>query len=145
MADTSFESICWPAFEFGSPDCSMTVCVNSDSFDSLSPASVRRICKMTEFYLIDSNGVRFDLTSPCFVREPTIFQLIFAMIIPSRWPVDWACVRRGRVDPEALKLLIAEDWEQYSDMWQATDLDSLETSLEAAEDYSEVFAVFLGD
>jgi hypothetical protein len=144
MSEATLHDVRWPAFWFGALNSPLYVHRSADELSELSPSSVRYMSEMSDSFLVDSSGARYDLSPPAFVTPPPAGVRGFIFRMRNRWsPVRWSCATSGIVPLSDLKTLIKEDWKKHELYWQAFDLAVLDEQLEKAETYEEVFAVFL--
>ena len=110
MEDHGLGNIRWPALSFGAPNCSMMMYDSPEILTFLSPSSLRSIAALTEHFLIDSTGRRFDLAQPEFAEPLSGFQCLVASLFHSKHRVRWQCSPGGVAAVAEDKRLVEEDW-----------------------------------
>jgi hypothetical protein len=142
MDDHGLGEIRWPALSFGAPNSSMMRYNSAATLTTLSPSSLRSLAALTEHFVIDSTGTRFNLSEPEFIEPLSGIQKLISSLFGSKHGVRWRCLRSGSVDVTEVKRLVEDDWKTNESVWQALDLDHLRARLAAADSFEEVIAVF---
>lgn len=142
MDDHGLSEIRWPALSFGAPNCSMMRYDSATTLSLLSVASLRSIAALTEHFVVDSTGTRFDLSDPEFSESISAIRRLTSLLLGSKHNVRWRCSRGSAVEVPELKRLIEKDWRTYETVWQALDLDKLRQRLSKSDTVADVIAVF---
>jgi hypothetical protein len=107
----------------------------------LSPAALRSVSKLTEHFVIDSTGTRFDLSVPEFLEPLSGPRRLIGLLTGAEYGVRWVCARGEHVEADDLKRLVEEDWRKYEGVWQALDLIELRRRLSEANSIADVIAL----
>jgi hypothetical protein len=142
MAVHTLDEVNWPALSFGEPHYSLMRHNSPSALNCLSRATQRVMSGLTQHFIIDSTGMRIDLSNPEFTDGVSGLPGIVYSLLGRKRPVRWQCTERGVVDVAELKNLIQNDWRNYETMWEGLDLDDLRQRLSAATTVSAVIEVF---
>jgi len=142
MRDTGLENVVWPAFRFGTPNCTV---LRYDDPAGLTKASTRTLevlRRMQEYFLVDSSGRRYDLENPEFVDLPSAPFRVLSYLAGTTRPIRYQLKDCRLIAVEDVKQLVFQNFADYEDYWQEYELDELRRRLKEARTMGEVMAVF---
>lgn len=132
----------YPVFRFGSPECVLTVFFEKTDLYSCSQNSLKYLNSMEQFYVIDSNGNRFDLSNPKFEVPLSFWDKIAGIFSIKMRPITWVVEESDKVTVNELKNLIMNDFSENISVWQATDYELIKKNVEQANTIEEIFKAF---
>ncbi|MGF1530574.1 MAG: hypothetical protein ACFCU4_04345 [Puniceicoccaceae bacterium] len=142
MKETGLEKIQCPVLRFGTPNCTVLIYTNLDFLTKASFKTLETWRWMDEYFLIDSQGKRYNLKDPEFFDPPIgLRRLVFSLSVATR-PVRWKSEEVGLLSLDQIRTLILRNFDEYETVWQAYDLDELKRRLMSARSVGEVMAVF---
>ena len=115
---------------------------DSKFLESAPLSSLKTIGSMEQYFLIDSNGHKYDMGTPVTCEPIKGLSVLFAQMTGKKLQITWPSIDKSEISLSHTKELIRADWSLYSETSQAYDLETMSAQLDAAETFSEVMKVF---
>jgi hypothetical protein len=142
MSVSGLEEIKWPVLRFGSPNCTMLKYESGAHLTNASPKTLDAWRQMDEYFVIDSQGKRYNLSNPKFVNPPKGLGIFLSRLGGAVEPVHWACEDAGVLSVDQIRSLILDNFKEYETVWQAYEMDELRRRLASAKSVTDIMNVF---
>lgn len=141
---TSMNDIKWPVLRFGSPNCSALKYSDPKQFVLATYSGIKQFRGMTEYYVIDSSGRRFDFDDLHPIKKIGRLKAILYHIFNPVIKIDFGkIIIRGDVSLNELKARMKNDFDEHDDVWSDYgEINGLKIRVDACSSHREVIEMF---
>ncbi len=127
---------------FSQPKYGMLPYKNVSDLESINISGLSDLRSLTEDFLVDLNGNKYFLSAPSFITPPKGIMKLWGSIVGNAYQLQWQIEKRGSVETNELKAMIAAEFESNASYWLASDLELLEEKISKGNSVKKVISSF---